>query len=199
MTFRIEQKLNIHKTNLFYLKKWLLSNNSKILHPSRIISSIYYDNNNFDMYHQSIEGVLPRKKIRIRYYPNESKKTFHIEKKISSVEGRYKEKMLTNIDLQNIKGAILDKDYGICNPKILVTYKRDYHYLKNTRITIDTDIHFYKIFFNKIMKTAKKSNKIAFELKNNINYPNDQLVKDFPFEIIRLSKYCEAVSSFSLS
>jgi len=49
------------------------------------------------------------------------------------------------------------------------------------------------------MKTAKKSNKIAFELKNNINYPNDQLVKDFPFEIIRLSKYCEAVSSFSLS
>ena len=61
MSFRIEEKINIHKNNSIFLKNWLSENNAKVLFPPRIISSIYFDNDNFEMYHNSIEGVLPRK------------------------------------------------------------------------------------------------------------------------------------------
>ena len=44
------------------------------------------------MYHNSVEGVLPRKKIRIRFYPENQDNNFYLEKKISSIEGRYKTK-----------------------------------------------------------------------------------------------------------
>ena len=81
MSFRIEEKINIHKNNSIFLKNWLSENNAKVLFPPRIISSIYFDNDNFEMYHNSIEGVLPRKKIRIRYYPENKDKSFYLEKK----------------------------------------------------------------------------------------------------------------------
>ena len=65
MSFRIEEKINIHKNNSIFLKNWLSENNAKVLFPPRIISSIYFDNDNFEMYHNSIEGVLPRKKSEL--------------------------------------------------------------------------------------------------------------------------------------
>ena len=34
----------------------------------RYINSIYYDNINLDFYHLSQEGIVPRKKVRIRFY-----------------------------------------------------------------------------------------------------------------------------------
>jgi hypothetical protein len=42
------------------------------------------------MYDDSIEGLAPRKKIRVRNYPEKSNDTFQLETKISSIEGRYK-------------------------------------------------------------------------------------------------------------
>ena len=41
------------------------------------------------MYLDSEDGCLPRKKIRIRFYPNQNS-GFNLETKISSVEGRFK-------------------------------------------------------------------------------------------------------------
>ena len=67
-----------------------MDNNIKKLYPERKIISLYYDNINNQMFKDSIEGVLPRKKIRIRFYPNDIKKKFSLETKISSFEGRFK-------------------------------------------------------------------------------------------------------------
>ena len=61
---------------------------SKKIFKNRKISSIYFDNKNFDMYNHSIEGLV-QEKIRLRYY-NEDKKEFQYEIKINSAEGRYK-------------------------------------------------------------------------------------------------------------
>ena len=55
----------------------------------RKVKSIYFDNNLLELYKDSIEGSNPRKKIRIRNYP-EHKNNYLLEKKISSIEGRYK-------------------------------------------------------------------------------------------------------------
>ncbi len=195
MSFRIEEKINIHKNNSIFIKKWLFKNNAKILHPPRIISSIYFDNDNFEMYHNSVEGVLPRKKIRIRFYPENQDNNFYLEKKISSIEGRYKTKEKMKFSLKKINKKIFDNNYGECKSKLIVNYKREYYFLMNTRVTVDSNIYFSKISNNKILKEKFFLNKLAMELKNNINYSKDKLLDDFPFEVIRFSKYCQAVDA----
>ena len=46
------------------------------------------------MYNASIEGLTPRKKIRIREYPESDDKKFYLEIKHSSVEGRFKTRII---------------------------------------------------------------------------------------------------------
>ena len=89
MSFRKEIKLDIHKNKLLYFKNFLLKNKIIQIFEDRIINSIYFDNKNFECYKDSIEGSVPRKKIRIRYYNNDSN-DLSLEKKISSAEGRFK-------------------------------------------------------------------------------------------------------------
>ena len=68
MSFRIEEKLRVDKSKLFDFKNWLLSKGGKKLYEKRKISSIYFDNSNFQIHNDSVEGVLPRHKIRLRFY-----------------------------------------------------------------------------------------------------------------------------------
>ena len=98
MSFRIEKKLFIKKGNLLEFKEILKINEVKNLYPKRNIQSIYFDNLEKKMYLDSIEGVTPRKKIRIRNYPETKNSEFLFETKISSVEGRFKKnfKILLN-------------------------------------------------------------------------------------------------------
>ena len=85
MSFRVEQKILIEKNQIIEFKKLYKAKLIKKLYPTRIIRSLYLENLNKDMYANSIEGVVPRKKIRIRNYPNEKNGKFYLEKKISSV------------------------------------------------------------------------------------------------------------------
>ena len=90
MSFRIEEKLLINFNQVFDLKKWLSDKRYYKLYPDRKIKSLYFDNLSFEMYNDSIEGVVPRKKIRIREYPGENDNKYYLEIKHSSVEGRFK-------------------------------------------------------------------------------------------------------------
>ena len=89
MSFRKEKKAALTHSDLIVLKEKLLSKGMKSLYPSRRINSLYFDTRGFRMFEESEEGLTPRKKIRIRWY-NESS-TYSLEKKISSIEGRFKE------------------------------------------------------------------------------------------------------------
>ena len=90
MSFRIEDKLFILNENLIEFKDFLINKKAKKIFKSRSIKSLYFDNSNLDMYNDSIEGLTPRKKIRIREYPESDDKKFYLEIKHSSVEGRFK-------------------------------------------------------------------------------------------------------------
>ena len=91
MSFRIEEKLNLRPENLIDFKKFIFDDSSKKLFEPRKIKSLYFDNMNLNMYNDSIEGLVPRKKIRVRSYPDSTmEEGFNLEKKISSVEGRFK-------------------------------------------------------------------------------------------------------------
>ena len=68
MSFRKEEKLRVASGKIFALRKWINENQGITIYPTRIIYSIYFDNYDHSMYNHSIEGVTPRKKIRIRTY-----------------------------------------------------------------------------------------------------------------------------------
>ena len=91
----------------------------KLLHKTRKVNSLYFDNHELEMYHHSEEGVSPRKKVRIRWYNDEVKFTF--EKKISSIEGRFK----TTESLENLNSLEdmlthkpFDNQYGLLLPSL---------------------------------------------------------------------------------
>ena len=83
MSFRIEQKYRINKYKLPDLYKWISKNNGEKVYLDRAVSSIYFDNYKLSSYHDSIECVIPRKKIRLRWYDNikNKLKNSNLEKK----------------------------------------------------------------------------------------------------------------------
>ena len=191
MSFRIEEKIILNFGNLHDFKLWLKSKKAKKIYPKRDILSVYFDNLNNDMYIESEEGIVPRKKIRIRSYPN-TNSTYFLEEKTSSVEGRFKttKKINKNEYKKLLYKGINDKIYGLCLPKVIVNYDREYYLLDNSRITIDQNIKYS--YFKKSHNFIKENNMVV-EIKENINL-NKEIKDFFPFQRNRFSKYCRAIS-----
>ena len=59
---RIEQKLEVNKHRYLDLLKWINNYGGKVLYPERTICSRYFDNNNMQMYFDTVEGSYSRKK-----------------------------------------------------------------------------------------------------------------------------------------
>ena len=193
MSFRIEEKLFIKTENLVDFKKYLKLKSVKPLHKPRLIKSLYFDNINFDMYNDSIEGVVPRKKIRVREYPNDEDKNFYLEVKHSSVEGRFKTREKINKEKVSLlkKTGVFDNQYGVCLPTFYVSYEREYAIIGDVRVSIDQNL-IYKNFRTKDTFNDVNS---AVEIKTSIKKNLDDLIQLFPFQRIRFSKYCFAVDN----
>ena len=88
MSFRSETKFRLSYGDHYLLKSNLLSLGMKQLYPNRFINSQYFDTEKLQMFFDSEEGILPRKKVRIRWYHEKQEKKLEI--KVSSVEGRFK-------------------------------------------------------------------------------------------------------------
>ena len=73
-----------------------------------MINSIYFDNSNYDIYTNSIEGCVPRKKIRLRTYKKYSNqiKNYTLEIKETNFTFRSK-KTFKNYDDVDIPGLNL--------------------------------------------------------------------------------------------
>ena len=188
MSFRIEEKLLINKYQLSEFKEYLISKGAYKIFKTRKINNLYFDNDKFEMFSDSIEGCLPRKKIRLRSYEDDRK---FLEIKISSTEGRYKTS--NQIDLKknnNMKNlGLFDKDYGSCKPVLNVTYTRDYFKYGDIRVTIDNDIS----YFTKYRKFLGFDKNQIIELKASFKKDLNELMKDFPFPRSRFSKYTNGV------
>ena len=195
MSYRIEDKLFFKPENILQFKNFLKNKSAKKLYDNRIIRSLYFDNINLDMYRDSIEGSVPRKKIRIRHYPNSKDKNYYLEIKTSAVEGRYKtRKIIKKEDFESYKkNGIFDSNYGTCIPNFYVSYKREYVKIGDVRISIDEEISYENYLSNSVFF----DNKLIVELKTSINKNLDDFIKDFPFQKIRFSKYCFAVENFN--
>ena len=191
MSFRIEEKLLIDKNNIIEFKNYLVKKAAKQIYQRRKIESLYFENNNYEMYNDSLEGLTPRKKIRIRNYPETQDNNLYLEFKISSVEGRFKTRdIIDKNKFDNLKTkGILDLQYGLCKPCLYVTYDREYFKIGNVRISIDNNIK-YKLYLNNIFESDESS---IVEIKTSIKNNLDEFLEDFPYQKRRFSKYCNAV------
>jgi len=191
MSFRIEKKLFIKKEQLIEFKKFLFEKDVKQIYKPRVVESIYFDNCDKKIYFDSLEGLSPRKKIRIRYYPEKKNNEYFLEYKTSSVEGRFKTNNKISLDQFNcfVNFGIFDSAYGTCKPNIVVSYIREYFAKDDVRITYDKNIS-----YNLFKKNFKKIDQnIIVELKTSINKNLNDLIKEFPFQEIRFSKYCNGI------
>jgi len=199
VSFRKEEKLHIHKSQLFKLLNWIFENDGYKLYDTRIVSSTYFDNNEMQMFKDSEEGSVPRKKIRIRSYSKKEHKSGQstLEVKTSSIEGRFK---TTNnsFDLNKVFSiGIFDQDYGVCKPIVRVTYKRDYYKIHNVRLTVDRYIEYTKLNSRGGRSGVKTyDNDIIVEIKADNFIPMEYLLNKFPFNRVRFSKYSNAINSF---
>ena len=190
MSFRIEEKilLNVAQDNL--LNDFLNKNNAIKIHENRMVSSIYFDNKFLQMFKDSEEGCVPRKKIRLRRYTNSNLINYEI--KISSVEGRFK--ITKNINekdyLQFIKNGIFDNNYGMCYPVVSINYQRQYLNVKSKRLTVDSNIEYQDYVSKKVSRD--NFNKIL-EIKTLANDDINKLYVNFPFKRSRFSKYSAAI------
>ena len=197
MNKRIEEKYFISKNQLYEFINWINFNNGIEIFKPRLISSVYFDNYYLDFYKLSEEGITPRKKIRIRNYPNSDNNKYFLETKINHTHKKIKKSI--NIDLnifQNyINKGLFDSQNGHCKPIVKVSYLRKYFKLFNHRLTIDTNIEYFN--FNSSNKQIEEN--IIIELKNLDNKEALNTENLFYFKKIRFSKYCNAIRGLNIS
>ena len=164
MSFRSETKFRLSYGDHYLLKSNLLSLGMKQLYPNRFINSQYFDTEKLQMFFDSEEGIVPRKKVRIRWYHEKQEKK--LETKISSVEGRFKIRKKYESDLN--KQYVYDDLYGKIFPSIIVNYKREYYKFKDLRLTFDSSINY---------TNSRNQNIIPKENNNYIN-PNYNCIQN---------------------
>ena len=188
MSFRKEKKFRLSYSDMTEIKKSLLLAGMTTLHPSRVVCSCYFDTKNLVLYRESEEGVLPRKKIRIRWYDDDI--LFTKEVKISSIEGRYKyTNALSLVDskdgFENL--TIFDQEYGNLTPVLIVKYEREYYSLNELRITFDKNIAYSDLRFKS--KPRFKDSECVMEVKVPIDCNDDYIEGIIQHPTSRFSKY----------
>ena len=192
MSFRKEMKIRVSIHEYNQLQGQLFNQGMRLLYNPRVINSIYFDTKNLAMLHDSEEGILPRKKIRIRWYDKEE--SFTLEKKISSTEGRFKTtEIINNILSENqlIKKNYFDPQYGELNAFLQICYTRSYFKLDALRITFDQEIKYQNLQTN-INRWYYDPERVI-EIKVPITCSDDYIQKYIPFPTTRFSKYSRGV------
>lgn len=193
MSFRIEEKIPASFTESLSIIEDLSTDGLVELFPERKIQSVYFDTPTFSILDDSEEGCLPRRKVRIRHYPDDRAITYKLETKISSVEGRFKEvKTITAVDKTNLcKLGLLDNTYGCLYPTVIVTYIRQYFSCRDVRITLDRDIT-YEAFSGGIPVQHEPYHVV--EIKAPAHTRQDELLDIIPLPRRRFSKYSNAAN-----
>lgn len=188
MSFRKEKKYRMTINEYYQLKHLLTTKGMVPLFEKRTIHSIYFDTTDLRMFHESEEGILPRKKIRVRWYNN--KNTFTLENKVSSIEGRFK----TSKELKEIENPSriyelnrFDSSYGFIHPALKISYTRQYFTLHKMRITFDKNITYKNLHINR--KQTYFDPERVIEVKNLATCSEDFIEQKIPYSTSRFSKY----------
>jgi hypothetical protein len=144
MSYRIEEKIIVTHDTRNQLLAAVEALGGGVLFPPRIVNSVYFDNTILQAFHESKEGVTPRRKIRLRSYPEAPDNKILRELKISSMEGRFKTSIeISRADANSMLSAgYFDNGYGQCLPTIEISYSRHYFLVQGLRLTFDEGIRY---------------------------------------------------------
>ena len=218
--YRHELKFKISESAAEVLKQKLslvmgTDNNAYFDDGSYLIKSLYFDDLNSKSYYEKMDGVLYRKKYRIRIY-NDDDSFIRLEKKMKHNNMTAKEQMLISKDIyckilegklneiDNASGLLLEfindsRTKGLI-PSIIVGYHRTaYTYpISDVRITFDSNIEsglYNYDLFDTEMPTYRvdEKGKIVLEVKFNEILPLHiaNILNDIP-------SCREAVSKFAI-
>ena len=185
---RVENKY-IFKPNYKYKVINEILNRGYIeIFQERVIKSVYFDTKNLKCYSDSVEGNIPRKKIRVRSY-DDFISDLTLEEKEVNTSGRFKKAK----KISSVPYKIIDNGYGILYPVIEIIYKRKYFSNKLIRLTLDYEVE-YKSLNSGIVA---KSDSLILEskLSDNILYNEEtNNFKIFGLNNVSFSKYKEGIN-----
>lgn len=189
MSFRKEKKYRLSHSDMTKLKRLLFSKGMRKLYPRRVVTSCYFDTKNLQLFNDSEEGVLPRKKIRLRWYDNAS--DCNKEEKISSIEGRFKVTRPFNLKKSPKEHMLFDLYYGELKAVLKVKYRREYYFLGEIRITIDTHIEYCDI--RKSGESICKETETVLEVKAPMSCGDNYIEQLIGHSTSRFSKYARGI------
>ena len=220
---RYELKFIMTEEMLSEFKHFVGINGFLNSYPDRKVNSLYFDNYTFDGINDNLSGISNRKKVRLRWYPENKVFTnpiLEIKKRNGRVGGKDKfilKNMSTKeLDYENsgeIKRRVFDNlknnhsntflysEYY--HPILLVNYNREYLHKKGIRITLDSNINFRNIVSYKninYFKERKYENyileiKFPLEMKREVS----ELIRKLNLSPQRHSKYLIGTSILGYS
>ncbi len=195
MSFRLEKKFTLDTRKYDEFIRYINTIEAKKIYNSRKVFSTYFENDFFSSFKQSEEGVVPRKKIRIRSYnTNDHSVVSKLEIKISAEDSRFKkvERIKSKHQIEKLLSrGFIDRNYGLCKPLLNVSYEREYYQLTDHRITIDKNISYCN--FKKKKKFFKEPLSII-EFKSDTTKDINLYDNILTSPISRFSKYCRGMN-----
>ena len=179
-------------------------------YEDRYVNSIYFDNKNLDSVKENLDGVVSKKKIRLRWYGSHNliqnprlevklKMGYLNTKKIFELKN-FKIKFSEN-NLNNINSILLKKYNFLNNYKIVTSthYIRKYFIsiINNIRATIDTDIFYKKLRQLNNFNLNNKDSRPILELKYK-TADDDYVRANLKNLTLRFSKNSKYINSLIL-
>ena len=179
-------------------------------YEDRYVNSIYFDNKNLDSVKENLDGVVSKKKIRLRWYGSHNliqnprlevklKMGYLNTKKIFELKN-FKIKFSEN-NLNNIHSILLKKYNFLNNYKIVTSthYIRKYFIsiINNIRATIDTDIFYKKLRQLNNFNLNNKDSRPILELKYK-TADDDYVRTNLKNLTLRFSKNSKYINSLIL-
>ena len=194
------------------IEKLLSFIGAKELYSPRMVNSIYYDTYFHKNFHEAIDGIMRRNKVRVRWYgeifnaeiqpqiENKSRINQH-NYKITKKLKTFRSKSL--FDLISFKKYIHDEknakdeiNFYLNNlyPSLLVSYRRKYFVFDNIRITLDTGLKFISlakinIFSKKNFLCINKKQIIELKYSDKFHFQAAKITKMFNNRLDKFSKY----------
>lgn len=189
------------------------------------VNSIYYDSPNLKTYQQKLDGILFRKKYRLRHYNNEVRNFFEIKRKIGDTV--IKDRVVLNEDLPERNDvdirlphlfklmrdsdtkSELQRDAYVLKlaPVVYVKYKRFPFVTKfsdNLRVTLDYDLMAYNV--SSISHVPKKLSFVdpgmtVLEIKSNARIASwlGYLIKSHNLTRYSFSKYARSIDRVTIN
>ncbi len=188
LTKRVENKFVFNPKDKYKIINNLLRKGFIEIYQERHIKSIYFDTRDLKTYLDSVEGNIPRKKIRIRSYDNfASNLNFEVKEVNEYGRFKYSEKIL------KLPTHLTDSIYRSIYPVVEVEYFRKYFSNNLIRLTLDFDIQYKSVD----SKSKFKSFYLVLESKLPDESIYNEKVNDFKLlgsSTESFSKYKEAIN-----